>query len=77
MQQGLGTITISDDGLSEHVAFELKDRTGLLFARQELLLRAKNAKDVRLSLLTARCQHLIRIGNIDSSCANFSIIRDL
>ncbi|QFY63425.1 hypothetical protein FZ934_24530 (plasmid) [Rhizobium grahamii] len=77
MQQGLATITISDEGLSEHVAFEIKDRTGLLFARQELLLRAKNAKNVRLSLLTARCEHLIRIGNIDFSCANFSIIRDL
>jgi hypothetical protein len=76
MQSGLATITIADDGHSEHVAFELSGRSGLLFAHQELLMRAKNAKAVRLAFLTARSEHLIRIGNVDASCASFSILQD-
>ena len=77
MQSGLATVIIADDGYSEHVAFELTNRSGLIFARQEFLVRAKNATNVRLSLLTARSEHTIRIGNIDASCASFSILQDL
>ncbi|WP_028744941.1 hypothetical protein [Rhizobium mesoamericanum] len=77
MLSGLATLTIADDGYSEHVAFELTDQSGLIFARQELLVQAKSARNVRLSLLTARSEHAIRIGNIDASCANFSILQDL
>ncbi|CCM78498.1 hypothetical protein [Rhizobium mesoamericanum] len=77
MLSGLATLTIADDAYSEHVAFELTDQSGLIFARQELLVQAKCARNVRLSLLTARSEHAIRIGNIDASCANFSILQDL
>ncbi|OWV97282.1 hypothetical protein ATY81_07460 [Rhizobium sp. R72] len=77
MKSGLGTITIADDGYGEHVAYELSERSGLLFARQEFLIRAKGAKDVRLSLLTARTEYVIRIGSVEASCANFSILRDI
>jgi hypothetical protein len=77
MQSGLATITIADDGYSEHVAYELSDQSGLIFARQELLVRAKGAKNVHLSLLTRRSEHAIRIGKIEAGCANFSILRDL
>ncbi len=76
MQSGLATITIADEGHSEHVAFELSDRSGLLFARQALLEKAKSAEEVHLSLLTAKSEHLIR-GNVDASCASFSVLRDL
>jgi len=78
MQSGLATVTIADDdGYSEHVAYELSERSGELFARQEFLIRAKGAKEVRLSLLTARTEHVIRIGSVGASCANFTIVRDI
>lgn len=76
MQSGLATITIDDDGYSEHVAYELSNQTGLLFGARELLVRAKQAKAVRLAILTTRLEHPIRIGNIDESCANFSILKN-
>jgi hypothetical protein len=74
MKSGLGTITIADDGHSGHVAYELSDRDGLLFAGEELLRRAKMAKSVTLLPLSTRLEHKIRIGTVDASCANFLIV---
>jgi hypothetical protein len=76
MKSGLATITIEDDGHSEHVAYELADQTGLLFGARELLVRAKQAKVVRIALLTSRLEHAIRIENLDESCAHFSILQN-
>ncbi len=45
MQSGLATITIVDDAYSEHVAYELSDQSGLIFARQELLVRGKGCQE--------------------------------
>jgi hypothetical protein len=41
MKSGLGTITIIDDGHSGHVAYELSERDGLLFAGEELLIKPR------------------------------------
>ena len=39
MLSGLGTITITDENYSEHVAFELGERDGLLFGGRNLAAR--------------------------------------
>jgi len=77
VQSGLATLIIGEGGESEHVAFELSNRSGLLFARQALLENARTAKHVRLVILTAKSQHIIRIGNVEASCASFSVLRDI
>jgi hypothetical protein len=74
MQSGLGTITIGDDEHSGHVAYELGDRDGLLFAGEELLHRAKAAKSVTLAPLSTPAKHKIRIGTVEASCANFLVL---
>ena len=74
MLSGLGTITISDENYSEHVAFEIGERDGLLFGAEEMLKRAQKAKKVFLFLLTSRREHRIRVANVEHSCANFVII---
>jgi hypothetical protein len=75
MRSGLGTITIADDGHSGHVAYELGDKDGMLFAGEELLRRAKAAARVTLAPLSTQAEHKIRIGNVDASSANFVILR--
>lgn len=75
MRSGLGTITIADDGHSGHVAYELADKDGLLFAGEELLLRAKAARNVSLLPLASQTAHKIRIGSIEAGCANFLVVR--
>jgi len=74
MRSGLGTITIADDGHNGHVAYEMTEKDGLLFAGEELLRRAKAAKQVIFRPLAATTEHRIRIGSVDASCANFMVI---
>ncbi len=74
MKSGLGTITIVDDGQSGHVAYELGDRDGLLFAGEELLVKAKMAKAVTLLPLSMGTEYRIRVGSVEASCANFLIL---
>ncbi|MBO9127586.1 hypothetical protein ACIQUB_13245 [Rhizobium sp. NPDC090275] len=74
MRSGLGTITIADDGHNGHVAYEMTEKDGLLFAGEELLRRAKAAKRVIFRPLSAATEHRIRIGSVDASCANFLIL---
>jgi hypothetical protein len=76
MLSGLGTITITDENYSEHVAFELGERDGLLFGGEEILRRAQRAKKVFLFLLTSRRELRIRIANVEHSCANFVVISE-
>jgi hypothetical protein len=74
MKSGLGTITIIDDGHCGHVAYELSERDGLLFAGEELLIKAKKARAVTLQTLFAGTEYRIRVGSVEASCANFLIL---
>jgi hypothetical protein len=76
MISGLATITIADENYSEHVAFELDARNGLIFGAETVLQRARKAKRLYLSLMTSKRKLRIRVSNVESSCANFVIVSE-